>query len=412
MMLAGRVFLQGLLSPAQDPLIVDVGADALFSYSSFRGINLAQQTFQRGSQLRFFPDRETGITINGGKPLPENERNDKAVTSGEQIIWDWPNSRLIIDAPAVKAYVGKIDGPFQFSDGITLSEVSTPWISFSMVSADGAPLTGKKATQRAYIGAVYDARNTGFEFDYSAGSNPIEQAKLVYDNGRLPVVVTPVDFTISLPNKISGSLTSYDFALRETRNSVLTDTNTFSYEGVPAFVNVLEIKAQGGRGKLPLAAPTQIALHVSGQSASKTGETLAASSFPVMSELPWNAKYEEADKILRDSSLVYVHIKSEGKKGKGEIRLNGLELPSLWRGQANVAIQFENDRAATAEAIFIQPPSIDTVLTDYTKLLGKPKEKKFGAQYEETRFVWEREKEPRKVMVTESQGTMKISVTR
>ncbi len=77
------------------------------------------------------------------------------------------NSRLIIDSPSVKAYVGKISAPFRFADGITIGNVTTPWICFSMVSEDGTPLVSQNSDKTILISGVYDAMNTGFQFNYN-----------------------------------------------------------------------------------------------------------------------------------------------------------------------------------------------------------------------------------------------------
>jgi hypothetical protein len=414
MMMAGQIFLHGLLPPASKPAIIEAGKNAIFSYDNFRGLNLSQQTFTQGTKIRFFPNQNSSLTVNGG-PMPEMSRIHGALASGDFIKWDWPNSRLIIDSPTVKAYVGKISGPFRFSDGITLDHVSTPWICFSMISPDGTPLAGKKPVSRILMNGVYEAVNTGFKFNYDVHGGPLEQAAAVSDIGHEPVLVTPVEYDVFFPSMIKGILQTYDFALRETRNVILTDTNKISQRGPTPFVDILSIESRGGPAELPLSKATIIPVETSnganGSGASSSAATTNSAAF--LPEIPWDSTYAKAHETMRDSSLIFSNISAEDMSDnkKKQITINSVELPSLNNNLADVGIYFGNDRMTSVEITFRQAPSLPEITTAFSKELGKPVDQKLEAQYGNSRVHWTENTSPHDVLVTESQGTMKILVT-
>lgn len=67
---ARQMFLHGKLDKAEDPVVVEVGEDALFGYDRHNGVNLSQQTFTRGSLIRYRPDEPGGVTVDG-EPLAD-----------------------------------------------------------------------------------------------------------------------------------------------------------------------------------------------------------------------------------------------------------------------------------------------------------------------------------------------------
>ncbi len=409
MAMGGQIFLRGLIAPAAKPDIVEIGGNSLFSFANFGGLDLAQLTFSHGSALKFNPDGKTGITLDGA-PMPPPRRIDQAIATGPSITWDWPNGRLIIDAPNVKAYVGKISGPFRFSDGVTLGDVSTPWICFSMLSDDGLPLAGPNASKRILMSGVYDAQNTGFQFNYDVQGGPNEQAGAVGNDGHEPVVVTPVSYKVWFPTKITGALKSYDFALREILNAAVSNTNEISQNGPTPYMDLLNIEQRGAPGILPLGQANAIA--VQGDAYQQNAPAVASeltSSSPLMPELPWDRSYADSLQALRKSSLVLTNISNDD--AKREIDLTGVQLPSLWNNQADISLHFDLERVNGIEVTFTQPPALPVVVESFTNALGDPVEKTLAAQYSDTRVHWVRNEKPHDVLVTESQGVMKILVT-
>ncbi len=415
MTMAGQIFLHGLIPPAAKPDIIELGGNAIFSYSNFSGIDLAPSTFKNGSALKFTPNADSGVTMNGG-PMPAPVRIDQAIASGPYIKWDWPNSRLIIDAPSVKAYVGKISAPFRFSDGITLGDVSTPWICFSMVSDDGTPLAGNSPVKRILMSGVYDAKNSGFQFNYDVQGGPAEQAHAVGNFGREPILVTPVEYKVWFPTKVTGNLKSYDFALRQTQDLPIADTNEISQRGPTPYLDVFSLNKRGAPSDLPLDQETPI--QIQGQSPetaalATTPAPTAASSSLILPELPWDLSYKDSLQALKASTYPYTNISSEDSDPgtKKQIDITGVRLPSLWNEQADISLHFSDDKLSTLEVTFTQPPALSVVVESFTKLLGRPVEETVAAQYGDTRAHWVGNKKPHDVLVTESQGIMKILIS-
>ena len=199
MAIAGRIFLNQAIKPEPQPAIYRVGRQGIFSYDFINGLGMGRDTFARGSRIKFEPVQDFMLQVENSaadqqRPITE------AVKSSDEVTWDWPNGRLIIDAPGAKAFVGKVPGsPWTFRDGITLSGLSTPWVAFGLVSADGKPLV---ESSREYVGAMFDARNTGFKMDWNVSGGPVEQARGIKDFGHAPAIVDKVDYTLSFPHRL------------------------------------------------------------------------------------------------------------------------------------------------------------------------------------------------------------------
>ncbi len=415
MALGGRIFLGNRLPPAKDPDVFKIGKQALFSYSAFRGIDVADSTFSKGSKILYAPKEDSGVTLNG-KPVPAGGRIEKAVAAGDFVTWDWPNGRLIIDAPTVKAYVGRIDGSFRFSDGITLGNVSTPWIIFSMSSSDGKPLTGPDATKRILMDGVFDARNSGMDFDFNVLGGPLDQARSMRNPGHAPTLVDKVEYKVWFPNQLNGTLKSYDFALREIKSTGIDGSNEVSQQGPTPYMDALEINSWGASGQLPVAQATIIekqdaSLSSQAVNPTSTGGAAAVSgaTFPIPG-VDWSTDYPKAHRYLEDSTLVFTSIsKFDPHPGTDEsITLTGAQLSSLWNSLADIVLTFTKGKMTKVEVTFKQPPPVDEVITDFSKVLGAPDEKKLEAQYGTTEIHWTSKAGAPDVFVTESQGQMKI----
>ena len=415
MALGGRIFLGQKIPPAETPEIFKAGKKALFSYANFRGINTALASFSKGSRILYSPGDDSGITVDG-KPAPQTGRIAEALAAGQYVTWDWPNGRLIIDAPTVKVYVGKVSGPFCFSDGIVLRDVSTPWISFALVSADERPLTGPNATGRAYMGGVFDAKNTGFLFDYRAQGGPVEQAKKIVSYGRAPILEDRVNYKLSFPNNLHGTVTSYDFALRQTNVLKIADGNQVPQEGSTPFMNVVDIAAWGDKSSAPTDLPTIIAREdyaslVGGttDNGGKAGNAVSGALFPV-SGMNWTTNLDDAQTALRDSPLIFTSLgkPDTSRTLESSFLVTDAQLPLLWNSLADVMFTFQQNRLAKVEVTFKQPPSVAEVIDVFTKALGEPVQKKLDTQYGVTEIHWSTHAQLPDVFVTESQGVMKV----
>lgn len=416
--MAGRLFLNGMVPPAADPATVLIGGQALNSYASFRGIGARQLTFTRGAALAFDPNAKSGVTVDG-QPMPDSDRLTQAIKSGDYVTWDWPNARLIIDAPNIKAYIGKPDKAFRFSDGITLGDVTTPFIAFSLVSADGSPLTGPNAAKRVYVTGVADAQNTDFDFDWSVKGGPAEQAKAVRNVGREPVVVQPVGYTLWFPTEIDAVRKDYDFALRET-GSVRAAGNKLVQSGDTPFVSVIEIALRGAPAATPLKEATRIAVEVPASATGRTGATGAAAvvTDPANAALffpgyDWTLDYADSHKNLRDAPVLLSSVSrfEPAPAPEKRIELSDTQLATLWDATADLVFTFREEKLHQLEITFKAPPPLNDVIARYSKIFGEPVQKKIDLQYGTSEVRWKGAPGRPEVFVTESQGTMKILVT-
>jgi hypothetical protein len=235
---AGQAFLHGAVSPAPSPEVVKVGQAGVFSYDLFDGLPLRNATFARGAKVQFVDDPRLVVdpplpaasqpttSLAGKDELTQASyvvaaQADKAIAAGKEILYDWPNGRLIVDTPTFKACVGKApaaDNPLRFSDSSGLADVksSSGYATIMLASGDGKPLA---QSDRIYAVAVHDAVNTGFRMEDKAWPwgfiHPKDRKNAVLQEGHPPVQVDRIGYSL-LPPRGSGNFnaTAYDFALR------------------------------------------------------------------------------------------------------------------------------------------------------------------------------------------------------
>lgn len=244
--MAGRLYLAGVIGTAEDPCVYTLGPSAVYGKSCWNGIgdaDASRRTFTRGTKLRFDPEQKEPLLVDGRPPVAVPEPAGP-VKTGRYVTWDWPNGRLVVDAPQAKVYIGPTVDSFAFSDGIVISGFDTPWIAFSLISRDGRPLA--ESAGSAWASAVFDARNTGFDYDETVAGGPVEQAKAVKSRGHAPVVVTPVSYAVSFPRQTDLRYTAYDFALRKTRSAEKNGGNALVMEAQTDWMGVVEFTRRGG----------------------------------------------------------------------------------------------------------------------------------------------------------------------
>jgi len=413
--MGGHIFLDGQLPPAENPAIFKVGKKALFSYENIRGINTAAATFSKGSRIVYEPNEDGGITLDG-KEMPVIGRMTKALAAGEHVTWDWPNERLIIDTPTVKSYVGKTNGKFCFRDGIALDKVNSPWICFTITSADGKPLCGSDASHRILMTGVFDAKMDGFIFDYKTRGGPVEQSRGIANVGHEPVLVDKVEYQVTFPNALNGVLKCYDFALREISHTPLSNSSEVIQKGATPFMDVLEIKERSAKSTAAGIEPTKIEttdyaglIADSGSTGAISASEGAGAVYPVAG-LHWEMDYTASRQFLQDAPLVYTSMSKDDGTAVGDktITLTDAKLPLLWNSLADIVISFHAGAMSAVEVTFKQPPSIEEVVFQFSKILGQPVQKKIDAQFGTTEIRWNSQKQLPGVYVTESQGIMKI----
>ena len=270
--LAGRLFLAGAVGTAPNPAIYTVGDDAIHGASAWNGLDgpdMSRRVFTTGARIRFAPAQKgPPVQIDGSAPEPV-PAPEGPVRTGRWTTWDWPRGRLVVDSPTAKVFVGPTEGGIVFSDGIALDGFNVPWAAFALVSRDGRPLADDCRT--AWVAAVFDARNTGFDWDATVKGGPTEQARAVRNRGHAPVVVDPVGYSLRLPGLSCARYNGYDFALRETsardiRGGTFVQTPSTDWMGVLSF---------GPRTATPASLPpSREAGPVLGASAPSAGPSL------------------------------------------------------------------------------------------------------------------------------------------
>lgn len=408
MALAGRIFLGEQLKPAPAPKIVEVGSEALFGFKRANGVGLGQAAFSSGAKLRFTPESPTDVRVNGAA-LPESERIREAIRMGDEVVWDWPNSRLVIDAPQVKVYVGKTAPSHRFKDGTTLSGFNTPFIAWAMVSGDGKPLSGPNATTRAYVSGLFDARNTGFDYDWSVtGGGPIAISKATSSWGRAPVVVDKVNYTVSFPQQLSSELAAYDFALRETGRTPMRASNVLRVGG-DTWMNLLNVQTRGAAAQPIVDASSGAAVQVG------TGETTLAAPalreiFHPLPGVTWGMNFGDTHRVLRESPTVFVSISANDASNAPLKVLTWSGAEAIFKAPANIDVSFQNGRMSRIEATFTRPPPLGEAVALYEKKFGAALEKTLDkAQFETNKARW-LVKNPAanlEITLTQSQGELK-----
>jgi len=242
--LAGQAFRGFAIDPAPKPLVYKVGGKAVWSLEHNRALAIISQTYERGARIAYDPEGDYAIIAPKGYPLSD-ERPEKAVKH-HQIHWDRPNGRLIVDTPTFKAYTGRPVKRHTFAGGIVLSGINTDFVTFAMASADGKPLTGRNASERIYVTAVFHAKNTSFEMDIEGiGTARIPTGQYltrIKDKGRAPAVVDRVTYRLEFPGNLDYRFEGYDFALRKCVEKESRDTNTWEHDGRELYMGVLKVR--------------------------------------------------------------------------------------------------------------------------------------------------------------------------
>ena len=411
--LAGRLFLSGAIRPAPQPAVYDVSGRTIFGFDGYNGIGMNRNTFSRGAKIRFRPDDATDVTVDGA-PLAKAEPATGAVLAGDQIAWDWPNGRLIIDTPTFKAYVGRVAGTYQFRDGVALSDVTVPWVAFAAASGDGKPLVGAEATSLIEISAVFDAKNSGFRIDPNfKGGDPYSTADAIHDVGHAPVVVDRVGYTLSLPTEFAGRFEGYDFALRKVSDRPLSPSSTFVCEPSELLVGMLHIDRRGQPAQPPA---TTLAIADSPESSKSGGPGPSVASTPTVADdlwnpipgLRWKMTYAEAHRALSEGKRVHGTLSRPDSAGR-TIEVTDVELAP--DAPADAVLSFEAGQLRKIDVTFKRPPALVVVIADYEKRFGLPAEKSLKRQEELSRIRWHyvRGNQALDVVMTEAQGTLRIA---
>ncbi|MBN8217434.1 MAG: hypothetical protein J0L75_12385 [Spirochaetes bacterium] len=418
--LAGRLFLGFHLAPSPAPSRVQVGDDLVFGYDGFSGIKQTRAAFARGARISFAGPAVRGSKIDG-EPL--SEQVSEAVASGEEILWDWPNGRLLIDTPTAKAYVGPTDGlPYRFKDGIVLAKASgVPFVTFALASADGRPLTGPQASTRMLVNAVYDARNTGFDFDFSGAPanggfiGPSAQGARTKQKGAAPVIQDKVGLELAFPTRVDYAWEGFDFALGKCASKKEKDARAVMTGEEAVYMGVLTVERRGA--VQDGAQSAAVSTRRSGTAPSAKGAAFAPSG--LWNPLPgvdWNQDYASAHQALRDGNLLRSSISRFDDSPRAEKRITLSEAQVIFKSSADVELAFDQGGLARIAYTFTQPPPLAQLLAAWEKEFGAPKEKAIATEaYSTSRVRWiVPGKGPGlvEILVTETQGNLGVRFTR
>ena len=265
------------------------------------------------------------------------------------------------------------------------------------------------------MGAVFDAKNTDFAYNYNAVGGPVEQAKAVHNPGRAPVLVDQVDYTVWFPNQLDGTLKSYDFALRETKAASISKSNFISQAGSTPFLTELTVSVWGEPGTLPLAEataiPTDNAIFTAAvATATGEGALTAGDMICPIPGMDWKQDYLSAHKFLENTALIFTNLSATDMSPSPDktISLADYQSAAFGNSTMNVGISFHAETMTGMELTFKDPPPVEELVTKISALVGAPAEKKIDAQYGSTRIVWKGHGKSPELALIESQGIMKL----
>lgn len=412
--LAGRLFLAGTIGIADKPVRYEMGADAIFSYDVWNGIggrDMSLDTFTRGSRIAFVPASPGGASVDG-MPLAQRVKQPSPagpVTTGPFATWDWQQGRLIIDAPTAKILVGRTPASHAFSDGITLSGLEGPFTTFALISADGRPLTGPDASRSMLVCSAGDARNTGFDFDFTVPGGPIEQAKAIRSYGHAPVVVDPAGYTLAFPSAIEGRFTAYDFALREAGSQALSGTGPLRQPGQTWWMGRIQIASRGA-ACTPAIDPSPGAVRAiatADMAVESTDPALAGVPHPVPG-LSWGDNYQRAHRALRDSPLTKTAVSPAGQGDGIDCSITVSELDGVWGQPADLDIAFTAGRMHRIAVTFRQAPAFADLLARLRSAHGAAQSERLVAVASEQSEVRWRLPGGVTLLATEVQGVVRL----
>ncbi len=419
--LAGRIFVDQLLPPAKNPVLYTIPRDSLYAYENFNGINTARAAFEHGAAFVFRPDLPGHTIITGADPELLKQRLTTAVASGEHILWDWPNSRLLIDAPGVKAYIGKPAGYYQFKDGITVNTTSGDFISLALASSDTAPLLTTKSP--AYFTALDNAQNTGFGMDThdilrpnGMHTAPDLQAKHITAIGRAPILYTPVNVQLLWPKTWTGNATTYDFAFRKTSAQKLPASNTYQRNAPQdltlPWLTLLNITSSGALHPQPattLQSALQSAAPGATQRPAATTHAAANQTYNPLPGLSWSDPYFAAHQILRDGALLITSISPEDNSAKPDKTLTLFNAELLPNSAADIDVVFANNAMSRITLTFTRPLLLADLLNHLEKSLGLPAQRTLVETADKTTTIDWSKKAGLSVQLKEAQGVQTVT---
>jgi hypothetical protein len=410
--LAGQIFRSFALASAANPAIHRAAAKAIFGYDRWGGVGSGRDAFTRGSRTEYRPDLDVDVTVDG-KPPAERPPIREAVASGKEVLWDWPNTRLIVDSPYAHCYVGRPPkGPVRFSDGIVLAGLKGEFVIFGMVSDDGKPLA---ASSRIKVWSGWNNLNTGYEIDPAmlkkrGFAHPGDKHNAVRKKGHPPIIPDVVPYTLHFPRKMDYRFEAYDFALRKCRQAAGKDTNEFRGGDPHAFMGVLHVTSHGAAVETK-GEPVEITPAAEARSAAhevrpqRAPRAEAGEAYMPLPGLSWADTAHAAERKLYRAKWASRASGETRPDGTARMSLQGARV--LFDTPADVQIAFERNRMRRIAVSFAEPPALTDVIAAYTKRFGPPAAETLATHPHGTsKVVWRTARLA--VTVTDHQGSMAI----
>ncbi len=220
---AGAAFRNFSIGAAANPTVFLFGRDAIFD-PDWQGHGVGKDDWQKtartaikyGAELDFEPESPFTKRIMGS--VQDGDFTEAVAPGNGEIIWDWPNSRLIVDTPRAKIYAGVFpnDRRFTFRDGVMIENLNRPWGFFVLASDTNEPIA---ASSRIFMSLVQTSDNSGFEIDPTRLSTDHQThlgwKKATVSTGSLPVIVNRMSADITLPYRPGRVLIKRDFDLKQ-----------------------------------------------------------------------------------------------------------------------------------------------------------------------------------------------------
>jgi hypothetical protein len=415
MAIAGQMFIHGAIAPAPHPLTYVLGAKSLFEQGALGGENIARATYSQGARIRFEPNSDSATTIEGKPQESLDSPSTGAIAMGDNVLWDWPNGRLIIDTPTAKAYVGIPHGKYRFKDGVVVGGFDGKFVSFGMISADGKPLTGPDATRKIYITAADDARNTGYRIRFNEATDPMPSGgplgigKLITNNGTSPVVSDRVPYQIWFPTNLSGHFDGYDLA-RRLRIDKQVSNGHLEHDGSELYLASLSIDNPGTHA---IATPQTDRITASTTTASDSEHTVSAATSPpevsgLWNPLPgikWTQNISDVEAHLRAAKVKFEAV----TESSDNLHIAGTD--ALFRSNSEIDVIYDAGQMRSINTTFAQPPPLTTIISDYDKQFGPAVEKDIAVSEDKisiAKWVAKRDNATLTITLTETQGTLGI----
>ncbi len=205
----GEAFVRGVITPADKPVTISVGRDALTrpDLQSYWKRLIGISTFNEGSRIEFTPNLTTTMP---SQKMRADWPSD-ASTLGSDVTYAYSDRQLRIDSPEFHAFVGwPGDSAIKFSSGLTFEpDDKNAFVTFAVLSLDGLPIA---KSQRLLMTLLGQGENSDFVYDPSVTKETGYKGMLesIVDTGDVPVQISRPKASVGFPENQYGVARFYD----------------------------------------------------------------------------------------------------------------------------------------------------------------------------------------------------------